>query len=101
MCTWGTSKVIHVIRRNHPAYPDGWHEMHVDACLAEYVQKMNDLGIVTVGCCCGHGKSPSEILVSISSTETMDREGYHHYPYRVKGGDRIIHYPIIKEQEQS
>ena len=101
MCAWGTSKVIHVIYRNNPAIKNGWHEMHVDACLAEYVQKMNDLGIITSGCCCGHGKSRPEILVSISSTVIMNREGYHHYPYHVKGSNYLIHYPIVSEQEQS
>ena len=92
MCAWGTSNSV--VKENGQI-------IYVDACLVDYVQDMINLGIVTVACCCGHGKSPSNILVSISSTETMNREGYHHYPYRVKGDDFIIHYPIIKEQEQS
>lgn len=29
MCKWGTDKLIHVIRRNNPDVPDGWHLVYV------------------------------------------------------------------------
>mgnify|MGYP007059585280 CR=1 FL=1 len=76
MCQWGTDKVINVIRRNNANIPDGWHPIAVDACIADYVQEMNDKGIITIGCCCGHGKGPSHVLVAPQSAYLMQAHGY-------------------------
>lgn len=89
MCKWGTLKPIHVIRRNHDDYPDGWHEIHVDACIAGYVQTMNDRGILTVGCCCSHGAGLPCVLVSIESIPRLDELGYAWVMYRE--GDCVQH----------
>ena len=32
------------------------HSEPIDACIAAYVAQMNRGGIITVDCCCGHGK---------------------------------------------
>lgn len=76
MCQWGTTVTIYVIRRNNPDIPDGWHPKGVDACIADYVQRMNEQGIVTTGCCCGHGKSPAWVTVDIGSLIQMLQLGY-------------------------
>lgn len=76
MCEWGTHTVIHVIRRNNPYVPDGWHPMGVDACIAAYVQKMNVQGIITVGCCCGHGKDVAVVLIEPESMPLLRLHGY-------------------------
>lgn len=36
--------------------------VRVDACLKEIIQELNDKGIITLGCCCGHGKYPRTII---------------------------------------
>jgi hypothetical protein len=90
MCTWGTDKIIHVIRRNNDLFPDGWHPIAVDACIADYVQLMNDRGIITVGCCCGHFKSPSVVLVADVSKNLLEQYGYSYQPYEFE--DVLIHH---------
>jgi len=82
MCEWGTDAFIYVIRRNHPDIPDGWHLMAVDACIADYVQRMNDLGIITMGCCCGHGKTEPQVSVAWESGERARQLGYGLRVYR-------------------
>jgi hypothetical protein len=37
-------------------------EIAVDACMAPLVQILNDYGIHTVGCCCGHGRGSGAVL---------------------------------------
>jgi hypothetical protein len=81
VCEWGTDRVIYVIRRNHDAIPDGWHPVAVDACIADYVQKMNKQGIITVGCCCSHGHGMPVALVAIESIPLLDQYGYEHHPF--------------------
>lgn len=76
MCEWGTDKVIRVIRRNNADIPDGWHSMAVDSCIADYVQVMNLRRIITVGCCCGHGRGPGEVLIARESVGLLEAWGY-------------------------
>lgn len=77
MCAWGTNKQVKVIE---PHISLGY-EIWVDACIADYVQRMNDLGIVTVGCCCGHGKSIGEVLIVPESADLMTMHNYHYEPF--------------------
>jgi hypothetical protein len=35
----------------------------IDCCIAPIVQALNDAGIYTSGCCCGHGKGDGSILL--------------------------------------
>lgn len=37
--------------------------VRVDACLKHIIDNLNELGVQTVGSCCGHGKYPMTILV--------------------------------------
>ena len=76
MCKWGTDTIIGVIRRNNDDIPDGWHMKGVDSCIADKVQLMNFQGIVTVGCCCGHGNAGGEIFAAPESVPLLDKYGY-------------------------
>lgn len=78
MCKWGTHKEVFVIRRNNPYIEDGWHPMNVDVCIAADVQKMNDLGIITIGCCCGHAQYEAGIGVELESRDLLDKHGYEY-----------------------
>jgi len=48
MCKYGTVKNVTVLRQDNVA--------KVDACLAPLVYLLNQYGIQTITCCCGHGK---------------------------------------------
>lgn len=95
MCQWGTDKAIHVIRRNHLDYADGWHEIYVDACIADYVQAMNDQGIITVGCCCGHFKAPAVVLISTESRLLLDQLGYEYHEFE-PGRDDVVEHTVLR-----
>ena len=100
MCKWGTSVYIKVIRSPSAwrlNLSDGWYPVAVDACIADYVQKMNDLGIVTVGCCCGHGKGPGAVLVTAESEGLLDRLGYEYHKLE-PGRDDVVEHTIPEFQ---
>jgi hypothetical protein len=40
-----------------------WAEKGIDACIAPLVQALNDAGLYTANCCCGHGKGPGIIAL--------------------------------------
>lgn len=63
MCEWGTNVTLRV-----PVHPDDshtgefrWDDRAIDLCIAPIVQALNDAGILTRGCCCGHGKRAGNI----------------------------------------
>jgi hypothetical protein len=45
------------------AISDDAMQVPVDYCLAPLIQMLNDYGVKTLGCCCGHGKSRGMILI--------------------------------------
>lgn len=94
MCKYGTRKEVYVIRRANPFVKDGWHKIFVDACLAEEIQKLNDNGIITEQCCCGHDKSPKSIWIAKESKERAEELGYK--PIPVDGYDYL---EIAKERQ--
>lgn len=89
MCKWGTCKIIYVIRRNNPYIRDGWHPVAVDACIADYIQTMNDRNIITLNCCCGHGKDRGSVLIDYTSKHLLD---YYQYKYEDYESRCYIHY---------
>lgn len=38
--------------------------VNVDSCIAPIVKALNDAGITTEGCCCGHGKTTGHITLT-------------------------------------
>lgn len=58
MCQWGTDTMV---RLCVPMPVSGRTEIGVDACIAPLVQALNDAGIETIACCCGHGKTYGRI----------------------------------------
>ena len=76
MCKWGDRTKVKVIRRANPFVKDGWHEISVDSCMAPFVQKLNNDGVVTLQCCCGHGKYEAEIWIAEGSIKKAKSLGY-------------------------
>lgn len=69
MCKWGNDKNIKL------AYPNehsGRVEVGVDECLANLIQELNNHGIHTLNCCCGHGKGNGGILIHSDSYKILD-----------------------------
>lgn len=58
MCKWGTNKTLLV-----PVTPTDWQNREVDSCIADIVDALNKGGVLTLACCCGHGKSDGSILL--------------------------------------
>lgn len=58
MCDWGTNKTLLV-----PVSSTEWKHKSVDACIADIVEALNKNGILTLNCCCGHGKTDGSILL--------------------------------------
>lgn len=77
----------------------------VDACIAEEVRELNKHGVVTLGSCCGHGKSgqivewengfgkwkghelPPHVLIKEESVDLARNIGYCPYPYYYADGN--------------
>lgn len=36
----------------------------IDACIAPIIKALNDGGVATIGCCCGHKRRPGDILLA-------------------------------------
>lgn len=62
MCGTRNSRRISIQGRN----------IRVDGCMAEKIVRLNELGVVTLGCCCGHGRYPTTIIVKSSSGTIYD-----------------------------
>jgi len=78
----------------------------VDSCIASEIQQLNDSGVVTVGCCCGHGSSgriiewdnafghwkgyidPPHVLIEKGSKELVEELGYRPFPYYYADGQK-------------
>lgn len=52
MCDSNTCKQVEVINPKQSK-----KIVMVDACIADEIQELNDKGVLTLGCCCGHGKA--------------------------------------------
>lgn len=48
----------------------------VDGCLVGEINRLNNDGIQTIGCCCGHGRAVGYIQVDPVSIDKMLKRGY-------------------------
>jgi len=58
VCHWGNDAIVRLAYRMPVS---GRTEIAVDACLAPLVQMLNDYGVHTTGCCCGHGVADGSV----------------------------------------
>lgn len=65
MCTWGTDTEIEIRRK-----------VTVDSCIAETILRLNEQGVHTTGCCCGHGKGPATATIYPHSIDRAKELGY-------------------------
>lgn len=69
----------------------------IDSCMVDEIESLQNQGMNTLGCCCGHGKYPKTIVVRLRSGTIIemfsnkliprkrrfykrDDEGYYHIP---------------------
>lgn len=83
MCSHGTSTILRVNIPAHLSYSGEarWDDKPVDSCIAPIVDALNKAGILTSGCCCGHGKGPGEILLQDGRVLTLPASP-HKEPHR-------------------
>ncbi|MCI1693300.1 hypothetical protein [Aneurinibacillus aneurinilyticus] len=74
MCEKGNLKKVHVI---YDLKPPRENDIYVDSCIAEEIQYLNDKGIKTMGCCCGHGEKPPLCLINVDSIKLCEKLGYN------------------------
>ena len=60
------------------AFTNDDKDVYVDKCLLEEIKSLIDFGVVTLGCCCGHGKMSGYIQVNCDyqSISKMYELGY-------------------------
>ena len=90
MCKWGTDKNVLLMKQK---LFSGRIEIKVDACIAPLIQMLNDYGIETIACCCGHGKTAkSHIRISsknILLTKLGDDFSVHlQFPHKRENDDK-------------
>ena len=65
MCEWGNTvnQMVLVPATLSCTGKSRWVIKAVDSCIADIVQALNDAGIYTANCCCGHGSRRGEIIL--------------------------------------
>lgn len=99
MCRHGTYKEVKIINKQNKKV------VAVDSCIAAEIQDLNDKGIITLGCCCGHGQAgmpvewengfgmwkgyidPPHTLISEESVSLAKSIGYQAQPYYYADGE--------------
>ncbi len=42
-----------------------WGDTRIDPCMRKFIKNLNDSGIRTLACCCGHGVYPMTIVADL------------------------------------
>jgi len=69
-------RCINVGFGSYDCYEQTIDDVSVDSCLVGEINRLNNEGITTIGCCCGHGKKQGYIQVTPSHIEKMISLGY-------------------------
>lgn len=67
MCEWGDTidRWVPIMAEASHTGKMRWGIKPVDRCLAPFVQALNDAGLLTGGCCCGHGKPGQDKFIGL------------------------------------
>lgn len=84
MCKWGTRTKVKLMQPSLQGYTLERHKKNaerleleideelIDSCIAPLVRMLNDYGIRTMSCCCGHGKTAnSSIRISAQNVQVL------------------------------
>lgn len=70
---------------SYDCYEQTMNDVSVDGCLVGEINHLNNLGITTIGCCCGHGKRQGYIQVTPLHIEKMINLEYEQLPLDENG----------------
>lgn len=75
MCKWGTVELVTVMIPADLSHTGVAYQklVGVDACIAPLVRALNNAGIPTRACCCGHGKGQGRIDLHDGRVLFIDR----------------------------
>ena len=81
--------------------PDGcYHKRKIDRCIAPLIKELNDRGIMTLHCCCGHGDIQGSILIDPSH---LNLHWLQNYDRGIPDGTHVmrvgINIPVVREQD--
>ena len=65
---------------SYECYSETMFGFSCDTCLTPEINRLNNEGIRTIGCCCGHGQKQGYIQVAPEFTEIMLKKGYEQIP---------------------
>jgi len=65
-----------------------WTRKPIDKCLFRLVNQLNDKGVLTASCCCGHGVAPGSLILHNGITLELSR--CEAYPIRPPLTDRLL-----------
>lgn len=74
-------------------------EILVDKCIAEEIKWLNDQGVRTEGCCCGHGKYYPSALITPKSVNKALKLGYSVRDYYLKSGQHSGLFEIMLKKK--
>lgn len=58
-----------------------YKDIKTDICIGKEIEFLINRGIVTYGCCCGHGEREPSCLVDVKSREWLKDLGYELHEY--------------------
>jgi hypothetical protein len=94
MCRMGRYKIVLIQQGSPSCSTANWDGVLVDACIADFVQTLNNQGIKTLGSCCGHGIFQGDILIEPGHEDALTAHGYDFYID--EDGDTRIEFPPLE-----
>lgn len=79
MCLWGDTVDVEVPIPENLSHTGEfrWEKKPIDSCLVPLINALNNAGIYTASCCCGHGKSDGSVILHDGRTLVIrDTEEY-------------------------
>lgn len=80
----------------HDMNPPRENSVLVDSCIAYEIQQLNDMGVKTLGCCCGHGNALPQCLIDATSISKCINLGYKIQEYSNEHSNRGIYQIVLK-----
>lgn len=66
MCEWGDVVILKLKIPSHLSYTgkERMKDCEIDRCIAPIVKSLNDVGMTTIACCCGHKRGLGNIVLA-------------------------------------